>query len=331
MQNTPQTAPMAPNPVLFAAPTRGLIELPEITTFRPRTVLVSPEHAAFMLEKYAYPGQRKLRPLEVARYARLMKMGRFNGHELRICILGDRRFITDGQHRLNAVVMSGIGQAFNLMEIVCVDESEVARDYNSNGGGIGRTQGDELRASGIEGRVEVGRGHFPSYVAAIKVINTEFAPPSKYLNSKDSKDLENGLLHYEQLHSLYADAAHGAHETLGKILRWAGVVAAGLATFEANKEQADVFWRALSSGDIRFPPVTELERTLLPMTGKRPSQLHAARIVAFYWARFNQKPLVKPTKRIFQDVNEPFFIYDSPKYTGKQQLNPAQLPAAEGK
>ncbi|BCM89036.1 hypothetical protein IAD21_00879 [Abditibacteriota bacterium] len=298
---------------------------PSIPIKEPRVVFVTPEEAKRILEEYRYPGQRNLRPLSVARWARRSALDRWETHAIRICYIGARGYLTDGQHRLNGIVASGVGQWFVVIEKQCADEYEVARDYNGSPNGDGRTQADELRASAIEQELELVKGQRAAYTGAINMINTEFHhAPSTYLNWKDPVELQNGMREHVHEFALYWEAVRGGRTNW---LKWSGVTAVGLITFSIDRHKADEFWRELASDQTNWGSVRGFQRDLDRIYGTKPlpSQQYIARMAAAVWNRFNKEPGVQVTKKSFQAVDEPIFIYGSTTYTGQQQTDPAQL------
>lgn len=291
-----------------------------------RLVYISPDDANGILDKYRYHGQRNLRPMQVAAWARLSRLGRWETHEIRLCKIGEKGYLTDGQHRLNGIVMSGVGQWFVQVEKQCSDESEVARDYNASGNGAARTQADELRASGIEQNLGIISTDRHSYAAALKMIMTEFShTPTKYLNYKDPIELQAKMWEHIRAHAAFRDAVRGGRTPFPKITKWAGVVALGLVTFETNQELADMFWRELVSEQTIYPAINDLQRQLILLMSKKATQNHTARVVAFGWNRWNKSPHARITRRNVQPVDEPIYIWGSSLYTGHQVLDTAQL------
>lgn len=97
---------------------------------------IKPTEAAMMLENL-FEGQRKVRESHVLRLTEDMRLGRFrlSPDALLIC----KGKTANGQHRLAAVVRSGLAQKFLVME---TDDTDL---YEILDCGIGRTNGDVLR------------------------------------------------------------------------------------------------------------------------------------------------------------------------------------------
>src|SRR3712207_331649 len=69
-------------------------------------VEITPEIAEKWLHDYSYHGQRPIVKGQVDFLAFEMAAGRFETSEMRLVHVGDRIFLTNGQHRLRAVIAS---------------------------------------------------------------------------------------------------------------------------------------------------------------------------------------------------------------------------------
>jgi len=96
---------------------------------------VKPAEASLMLENL-FEGQRHIRETHVNRLAEDMRLGRFKLSPDAIVVCREKT--ANGQHRLAAVVKSGLAQSFLVME---TDDSELFKVLDS---GILRTVGDVL-------------------------------------------------------------------------------------------------------------------------------------------------------------------------------------------
>lgn len=86
-----------------------------------RYVRITPERAEELLQ-YNYPGQRKLRPGVVFKYATDMMSGRFHSKMLGQPLMaewdlktGEFIWLLDGMHRMNGIIESGLTQEFLLV------------------------------------------------------------------------------------------------------------------------------------------------------------------------------------------------------------------------
>lgn len=96
---------------------------------------IGPQEAAALLQD-AFEGQRKRRDVHIQRLAEDMRLGRFRLSPDAVLICQGK--LANGQHRLAAVVESGLTQPFVVME---TNDSELYKVLDS---GIGRTVGDAI-------------------------------------------------------------------------------------------------------------------------------------------------------------------------------------------
>lgn len=96
---------------------------------------ITPAEAEGLLEN-AFEGQRKRRESHIQRLAEDMRLGRFRLSPDAVLICKDK--LANGQHRLAAVVESGLTQSFIVME---TDDTELFKVLDA---GINRTIGDVI-------------------------------------------------------------------------------------------------------------------------------------------------------------------------------------------
>lgn len=91
---------------------------------------IGPDLAAWILKDAAFAGQRKSERHHVELLAHLMRQRRWSaGSQLAFCSLGGNLYLTNGKHRMNAVVASGIPQEFQVLITPCGSMTEVIADY----------------------------------------------------------------------------------------------------------------------------------------------------------------------------------------------------------
>lgn len=132
-----RTKTPAPAVAEFQTPAVELVTEPEVVSTK---VMMTPKWASEILAKNTK--NRPLRPARVERYASDMRDGRWklNGESV---ILSDKDNLMNGQHRLHAVVSSGV--TVPMMLTLGVDESAFA----TMDAGMNRTAGDVLGMRGI--------------------------------------------------------------------------------------------------------------------------------------------------------------------------------------
>ena len=94
-------------------------------------IIVTPETAARMLEKFKYEGQRNISPLHVAKLAAQMTAGVWTeGSQLAFGVLPDGATkLVNGYHRLSAVIKSGVAIEFQSLLVPAKDEAELHALY----------------------------------------------------------------------------------------------------------------------------------------------------------------------------------------------------------
>ena len=65
---------------------------------------------------------------------------------IEVAVLDGKRFLVDGQHRLRAIVASGVKLPLVVLETTVRDEAEVASRYAQTDRGIKRTTADQYAA-----------------------------------------------------------------------------------------------------------------------------------------------------------------------------------------
>lgn len=91
---------------------------------------IGPDLAAWILKDAAFAGQRKSEKHHVELHAHLMRERRWSaGSQLAFCEFGGNLYLTNGKHRMNAVVSSGMPQEFQILITRCSSMSEVIADY----------------------------------------------------------------------------------------------------------------------------------------------------------------------------------------------------------
>lgn len=117
-------------------------------------MLIGPKRAGELLE-YAYENQRPLREEKVRLYAEAMKRGEFKPAPIEVHCLDGRCYLTDGQHRLRAIIRAGIEVEQFYVEYDAVDMTTIHEAYRRTDVGATRSIGnllhtvDDLRRFGI--------------------------------------------------------------------------------------------------------------------------------------------------------------------------------------
>lgn len=297
--------------------------VPMITT---NEVILGPEDAARWLMEYAYPGQRRLKSANVVLYASEMSAGRFLPlTQLRLGMYEGKLTLLDGQHRLQAVVMSGVPTAFS---VVCHDDVTPKQQGSLYGaidrGGV-RTHNDVFQAMGLAERTNL----YPTYIklggAAMDMILTGFRRSQRHRPLTRVSELRAAMVEYHADNiAAYFNAIDGCSHEWRNQLRVRTLVALGIITFHYQPELAGWFWRdvALRGGHIGDPPHT----FMLWCTDKWPKDTHKLLVVRAFsvaWnAAYNDQPL-----RRFRNLNAMGPVHlDGTAYDGKVVIPPDMAP-----
>ncbi len=133
------------------------------------TQMIAPADAARMLETMKYEHQRPYRLKRAQAYADEMSAGAFRElTQIFIAIYRGRHIILDGQHRLNAVILSSVPVLFTVVEKDVDTEEELAQLYSTTDVGIRRTPGDIYGAHALGEEFGLSRSMLDYFGAGIK-------------------------------------------------------------------------------------------------------------------------------------------------------------------
>lgn len=211
--------------------------------------LITPEDAQAMLDLYDYDGQRPVRPSNLDFLTDEMRRGRFAPFTvITICVTDNGIFLTDGRHRLLAIVASGQSQWFWVQEIKGdIDPADVfiVQDINAP-----RTQANTLNALGTMKDTKVLVLTKGSITAAVK--HLAYGPNT---HSKiHARDLDALVREWLPYLIKYGEAITDG--SVARHMRSSAFAASGALTFKYHPEKAHDFWNGISFDDglARFDP-----------------------------------------------------------------------------
>jgi len=268
-----------------------------IHTLKEGRLNVTPVFAAHILDELNYEGQRGVSASHVAFLADHIRRGTFRpGTQIAFARFDGRLYLTNGQHRLHAVVESGRPVEFQvLIQEIDTKEQLAALYYTFDRGGRARSNADVLASVGI-----VDRFGIPKHVAArvwqaypILVSNFENGSISK------SPSARNDDVRISALEPWWPLAAE-FYERIGAAPRWAiarlisaPAIAIGMATFKYQPGAAKAFWGELAedNGLLKGDPRKTLLTDMAGRSWQRQS-LEGCLVVAAAWnAFFEGRPL----------------------------------------
>jgi len=290
-----------------------------------RVVTVTPEMAARWLTDWKYPRQRPLREGHVEMLAATIRRGTFETTAIQVRTVGKRTYLIDGQHRLSAIVLSGMPATVVVIEASCESEGELDAEYGRLDRGIGRTLRDVLHAEGAFERIGLTALDVKNASAAVSLIGTGFAKMDRGTRGVHP-DARKALI-FE-----WAPEVREASRVIGKgrhskRLYTGACFAVALITFRHQPELAESFWRTTAEADgLRAEsPELVLREYMLTTPLARRAPAIVARVVAACWngafegRTFKARPYERTTLY-------PIKIEGTP-YDGQRVILPAAVQA----
>ena len=222
-----------------------------------KAMTVTPEKAQIMLDEWKYTRQRAVNHGMINYYATQMANGEFLPHtDIAVAWVtnGDGKphgYLVDGQHRLRAVVRSGIPHDFVLRQFDCASMDQVDSLYGFTDIGKARNINDMLRAQGKMEAYGLGKENLSAVSAAVTLIAADFGNRNKYTLTPTRR---------MEMIEQYAPAAcqflsaFGQSKTFRLIVRNSGSLAVALATFDEaaliyGEAKVANFWSGISAND----------------------------------------------------------------------------------
>lgn len=215
--------------------------------------LITPNLAKRVLAEANFDGQRPIADHHVTLLAHIMKDRRWqSGGQIAFCRLNGYLMLTNGQHRMKAVVDSGIAQEFQVLITECTTMEEVEADYHRHDiiarkrsipEIIGST--DLLETSGITKTMLSRLYQAASMLESdLKYIHYLDAPTVRDVDSRLST--VRGWLDEA---AKYESLIKGAPAHVKRSLVNAGVLAVALVTLRHQPEKAEEFWQGVADDD----------------------------------------------------------------------------------
>lgn len=205
--------------------------------------------------------QRALSNVQVGLFAKALELGEFfDGSTIRFAWDGKKYHLVDGQHRIEAVIKSGIPATFNVV-VACEDPRPAYAKQDSIG--RKRTLANAIQAMRQETAEGMSSTQLNAYTAALKVILTDFP-------DRDEKMVVSGSLY--KMFDEYLDARriiesapkmHANFKTRGIYKATVYAVALVTARYAEEKTVRD-FWGQVvdDNGLMRDDPRKKLNQFL---------------------------------------------------------------------
>ena len=291
--------------------------------------VVTPEMANEWLSTCTFEHQRPVSSFHVGILADEMKRGTFKQDTaIEFSRATDQWVLTDGQHRLSAIVASKIPQRFVVVRRFLKSDDDMALDYTRTDKGKRRTTADDYKALMLESELGLTRTQLNKLGSAVALIN------SRFMHVRQATfrfyDRLSMMREYNDAYSAFLEASAGCDETIRTRLDRSSTTAIAIVTFRFSVEKygdkVEEFWRGviwddgLKIGDPRKVANRHLLESGM-LGGGRVTQsrtvtpAYSARYLANCFNAYAEgRSLVKSTK-VF-DVAKPILIIGSP-FNGK--------------
>lgn len=280
---------------------------------------ITPDVATQWLKNYAFAGQRKVNDTHVSFLANEIIAGRFQTSEMRLVHTDARTALTNGQHRLRAVLRSNLPIRANVFHVS--GGPEVAEvDYQSTDIGRQRTMQERYSAGTLEWRKRMNARHFNELSAAMAPIIGGFTPGSFAGSHPVARSLGNRVEAMEfwlPEAFKFLEIAHGMSENSDIVIGRRAVFSVVLVTLKFQPEKAVDFWGGLMADDglARFDQRKVLLGFLRSNRARSLKSHVYPRYVALAWNAYFRDEVVR-TLRV-QDATRDMFILGTP-YNGKR-------------
>lgn len=278
---------------------------------------VTPEIAQTWLSAHIFDGQRKIRSSHVLYLAEQMRDGTFLPYTtLEFVYQNGQKALTDGQHRLAALVRSGIPQHFVVIERVAKDADDVGMIYGLTDINLRRTVADLTSAIHMDEETGLSRTQLNELGATVVFMQLGFRRPRS--RAVDRRGLIDSMRENAEYAKAYYESIAGCSGQVRHSLGRSATLSIAIVTYKyAYKTygtRVDEFWTGaafddgLRANDPRKFAYQHLLTATMPTGGyrtlKRGTQImsadDSARYIATCYNKFIQNEpvgLIRPMKK----------------------------------
>ncbi len=316
------TTPAKPKPPEAPQPPKPAAKIDAVP------MLVTPELAMTWLTMTPYQGQRAVRQHRVAELAQEMIQGRFRLSTIDIRRVGDgdstKRYLINGQHRLRAIVESGVAQMMVVVESEADSMDDVAADYATVDRPLVRSYLDAMTAYGLGDELGLTKTQVSKLQSAAQTIACGFMAGTR------SEYMRSPIDRVEFVRDWARPAMH-AFATIGeakwpriKRLYTAPVFAVVLVTFRYRPDAAEAFWGRIAehNGLVHGDPAFTFSEHLVAATVISANYPKLQRGTALAWNAAAEGRELRLIRVL--DQTAPIRIAGTP-YDGRQHLTLADL------
>lgn len=247
--------------------------------------MITPNMARRILEETNYSGQRPVADHHVKLLAHIMEEGRWrSGDQLAFCRLDGRLILTNGQHRMHAVIVADRAQEFQILITECMTLEEVQADYHRHDIVARKRSNAEIMAStGIGDESGLPKQFLVKLFQAGPILENDLQPVHYLKDTVAQRDIDSRIETVRDWLGearLYEQFIRSAPKHVKQSLINAGVMAVALVTIRYQPQQAAEFWRGLAEddglrrGDPRKTLLQDLESRHV-----RRGAFHAQRVI----------------------------------------------------
>lgn len=260
---------------------------------------ISPEKAAEWLAHKNFSGQRAVHERHINFLAETIRQQQFDGGSpIRIAVCGQNEWIVDGQHRLSAIISSGISVDCVVVRTHCPTPQQVAELYARIDRGRGRSINDALRGLGLVSSTSLNQTQINLLGTATPLIAAELSGhlTGSHYTSRSPEFRAKLIEAWEPYAAMFFAATDGATE--GRLFSRREVMAIGLITFADAQEMAQQFWRgaAMDDGLSLTDPrkhLLKIMRSTKPTSNGVGLLAHSVAVCWNAWQRGDQMKLVR--------------------------------------
>lgn len=221
-------------------------------TTNPTMMRVTPDMAAQWLDRMKYQHQRVIRQHHVEYLAEEMRRGRFlQGTLIHFVSLGGEQSLVDGQHRLWAVVTSGIPQSFTVLVTPVDSDEDAAWIYGNTDIGMKRVGADLYGALDLSSEFDISKRAVSDLSAAIGFMNSGCIRTMGGSNILHRDDLVQRMRLYVPYMREYILLVENAEQYIRRAVFRTATLSTALLTLRFSKQRSEIrgdpsvteFWR----------------------------------------------------------------------------------------
>lgn len=260
---------------------------------------VTPEQADSWLRDHFYKYQRSLRQYHVDELALAIRREELEPPP-QVCLhsVNGSCYLTNGQHSLSAVVKVGKPVDLIVYRAQVEREEDVSRSYGNTDRCLIRTIADALATYDFPARTGLTKVEINSLASAMVLIVGGFDEAVKSTSAfRRNHNLRvDAIEEWITPSTGYYAAIRDSAPSVRMALRWQGVAAIGLVTFNYQPEKATEFWGPVSANADLSPetgPWVLVNHILFGSDYRLPGARRARRTAACWNAFFEGRPLLQ--------------------------------------